>query len=143
MARLALVLPVLAQAARVAPTLRARVNTAVIPLSLNDPLGRIPPYRRTGQPGSSPAAAATGAARWCGPLTAAGTLAERPGISDPAGRVQTAGRRGIRVGNDPPAGAGRSPLFRAAMPAHLLSLTDGPSILVDKPILLFGRHEEC
>jgi pSer/pThr/pTyr-binding forkhead associated (FHA) protein len=29
------------------------------------------------------------------------------------------------------------------MPAHLLSLADGPSILVDKPILLFGRHEEC
>lgn len=29
------------------------------------------------------------------------------------------------------------------MAAHLLSLTDGPSILVDKPILLFGRHEEC
>jgi pSer/pThr/pTyr-binding forkhead associated (FHA) protein len=30
-----------------------------------------------------------------------------------------------------------------AMPAHLLSLADGPSILIDKPILLFGRHEEC
>jgi pSer/pThr/pTyr-binding forkhead associated (FHA) protein len=29
------------------------------------------------------------------------------------------------------------------MPLHLLSLSDGPSILVDKPILLFGRHEEC
>ncbi len=29
------------------------------------------------------------------------------------------------------------------MPAHLLSLADGPSILFDKPILLFGRHEEC
>ncbi len=29
------------------------------------------------------------------------------------------------------------------MPAHLLSLADGPSILIDKPILLFGRHEEC
>src|SRR5205085_323082 len=29
------------------------------------------------------------------------------------------------------------------MPAHLLSLGDGPSILIDKPILLFGRHEEC
>ena len=29
------------------------------------------------------------------------------------------------------------------MPAHLLSLTDGPSVLMDKPILLFGRHEEC
>ena len=29
------------------------------------------------------------------------------------------------------------------MPAHLLSLTDGPSILLDKPILLFGRHQEC
>jgi pSer/pThr/pTyr-binding forkhead associated (FHA) protein len=29
------------------------------------------------------------------------------------------------------------------MPAHLLSLTDGPSILIDKPILLLGRHAEC
>jgi pSer/pThr/pTyr-binding forkhead associated (FHA) protein len=29
------------------------------------------------------------------------------------------------------------------MPAHLLSLTDGPSILVDKPIILFGRHDDC
>ena len=29
------------------------------------------------------------------------------------------------------------------MPQHLLSLTDGPSVQIDKPILLFGRHEEC
>ncbi len=29
------------------------------------------------------------------------------------------------------------------MPVHLLSLTDGPSILIDKPILVFGRHQEC
>src|SRR5258708_14630764 len=29
------------------------------------------------------------------------------------------------------------------MPAHLLSLASGQSILIDKPILLFGRHEEC
>jgi pSer/pThr/pTyr-binding forkhead associated (FHA) protein len=29
------------------------------------------------------------------------------------------------------------------MPTHLLSLTDGPSIMLDKPILLFGRHAEC
>jgi pSer/pThr/pTyr-binding forkhead associated (FHA) protein len=29
------------------------------------------------------------------------------------------------------------------MATHLLSLTDGPSIQIDKPILLFGRHEEC
>ncbi len=29
------------------------------------------------------------------------------------------------------------------MPHHLLSLANGPSILIDKPILLFGRHEEC
>src|SRR5205823_7510557 len=29
------------------------------------------------------------------------------------------------------------------MPAQLLSLTDGPSLLLDKPILLVGRHEEC
>ncbi len=30
-----------------------------------------------------------------------------------------------------------------SMPAQLLSLTDGPSILVNKPILLIGRHPEC
>lgn len=29
------------------------------------------------------------------------------------------------------------------MPAQLVSLTEGPSILLDKPILLLGRHEEC
>jgi pSer/pThr/pTyr-binding forkhead associated (FHA) protein len=29
------------------------------------------------------------------------------------------------------------------MPAQLLALTEGPSILVDKPVLLVGRHPEC
>jgi FHA domain len=29
------------------------------------------------------------------------------------------------------------------MPAELLALTDGPSIVLDKPILLLGRHPEC
>jgi predicted component of type VI protein secretion system len=29
------------------------------------------------------------------------------------------------------------------MPPQLLALTEGPSILLDKPILLVGRHEEC
>ena len=29
------------------------------------------------------------------------------------------------------------------MPAQLVSLTDGPNILVDKPVLLIGRHPEC
>jgi len=29
------------------------------------------------------------------------------------------------------------------MPAQLLSLSEGPSILLDKPIMLVGRHEEC
>jgi predicted component of type VI protein secretion system len=29
------------------------------------------------------------------------------------------------------------------MPAQLVALTDGPNILVDKPILLLGRHPEC
>jgi pSer/pThr/pTyr-binding forkhead associated (FHA) protein len=29
------------------------------------------------------------------------------------------------------------------MPAQLLSLADGPSLLLDKPVLLVGRHEEC
>src|SRR5438034_5976854 len=30
-----------------------------------------------------------------------------------------------------------------SMPAQLLALTEGPSILVDKPVLLIGRHPEC
>jgi predicted component of type VI protein secretion system len=29
------------------------------------------------------------------------------------------------------------------MPAQLVSLDDGPSVLLDKPILLIGRHPEC
>lgn len=29
------------------------------------------------------------------------------------------------------------------MPAQLLALSEGPTILLDKPILLFGRHPEC
>jgi predicted component of type VI protein secretion system len=29
------------------------------------------------------------------------------------------------------------------MPAQLVALSDGPSILIDKPILLLGRHPEC
>ena len=29
------------------------------------------------------------------------------------------------------------------MPAQLIALTDGPNILLDKPILLLGRHPEC
>jgi len=29
------------------------------------------------------------------------------------------------------------------MAIQLLSLADGPTILVDQSILLFGRHEEC
>lgn len=29
------------------------------------------------------------------------------------------------------------------MPAQLVALTEGPNILLDKPILLVGRHQEC
>src|SRR4051794_23069301 len=29
------------------------------------------------------------------------------------------------------------------MPAQLQALDEGPHILLDKPILLFGRHPEC
>jgi predicted component of type VI protein secretion system len=29
------------------------------------------------------------------------------------------------------------------MPAQLIALSEGPSILLDKPILLLGRHPEC
>jgi pSer/pThr/pTyr-binding forkhead associated (FHA) protein len=29
------------------------------------------------------------------------------------------------------------------MPAQLVALTEGPNILLDKPILLLGRHAEC
>src|SRR3954453_21264540 len=36
-----------------------------------------------------------------------------------------------------------SPSRCGHMPAQLLALTDGPSILLDKPILLLGRHGEC
>src|SRR5215472_7488714 len=39
----------------------------------------------------------------------------------------------------PELGAGKGP----NMPAQLIALTDGPSILLDKPILLLGRHPEC
>jgi predicted component of type VI protein secretion system len=31
----------------------------------------------------------------------------------------------------------------SAMPAQLVALTEGPNILLDKPILLFGRNPEC
>jgi pSer/pThr/pTyr-binding forkhead associated (FHA) protein len=34
-------------------------------------------------------------------------------------------------------------LVGGSMPAQLVSLSDGPSILVNKPILLIGRHPEC
>src|SRR5437660_8945692 len=29
------------------------------------------------------------------------------------------------------------------MPAQLVALSDGPSIWLDKPVLLLGRHPEC
>src|SRR5262249_33364195 len=29
------------------------------------------------------------------------------------------------------------------MPPQLMALTEGPSILLDKPIILIGRHQEC
>jgi pSer/pThr/pTyr-binding forkhead associated (FHA) protein len=29
------------------------------------------------------------------------------------------------------------------MPPELVALTEGPNILIDKPILLLGRHQEC
>src|SRR5262245_20939967 len=39
----------------------------------------------------------------------------------------------------PELGAGKGP----NMPAQLIALTEGPNILLDKPILLLGRHPEC
>ena len=47
-------LPVLAQAARRAPTMRAWVNAAVMPLSLKLPDGFIPSYCRNSRPGFRP-----------------------------------------------------------------------------------------
>ena len=47
-------LPVLAQAARRAPTMRACVNAAVMPLSLKLPEGFIPSYCRNRPPGFMP-----------------------------------------------------------------------------------------
>src|SRR6185437_1358932 len=37
---------------------------------------------------------------------------------------------------------GAVPLGRR-MPPQLVALTEGPNILLDKPILLLGRHQEC
>ena len=54
MARLALVLPVEAHAARRAPTRPACVNAAVMPLSLKLPDGFIPSYCRYSRPGRMP-----------------------------------------------------------------------------------------
>ena len=48
-------LPVEAQAARVAPTHRACVNAADMPLSLKLPEGFIPSYWSNSRPGRSPA----------------------------------------------------------------------------------------
>src|ERR1700687_1800845 len=31
----------------------------------------------------------------------------------------------------------------ALQPAQLVALSEGPTILLDKPILLIGRHQEC
>jgi predicted component of type VI protein secretion system len=40
--------------------------------------------------------------------------------------------------------AGREPSGGwTTMPPQLLALTEGPNILLDKPILLLGRHQEC
>src|SRR4051812_19215285 len=63
-ARLALVLPVLAQAARRAFTMRAWVNAAVMPLSLKLPDGFMPSYCRNNRPGLTPTNGATTSARW-------------------------------------------------------------------------------
>src|SRR5262245_34584342 len=68
----ALVLPVLAHAARRAATTRACVNAADMPLSLKLPEGFIPSYCRNRQPGLMPAYAATESARcrivWPSPI---------------------------------------------------------------------------
>src|SRR5262249_28811765 len=40
-------------------------------------------------------------------------------------------------------GVSRPVLPGCPMPAQLVALTDGPTILLDKPILLLGRHPEC
>ena len=50
----ALVLPVLAQAARRAPIMRAWVNAAVMPLSLKLPDGFSPSYCRNSRPAFRP-----------------------------------------------------------------------------------------
>src|SRR6516165_888350 len=59
----ALVLPVLAQAARRAPTIEACVKAAVMPLSLKLPDGFRPSYWRNNRPDSSPTKAPTVSAR--------------------------------------------------------------------------------
>src|SRR5207302_6739128 len=78
-------------------------------------------------------------------LAAGVALASRFGLRR-AGRVRTADRPTTSPAApllyclNPP----RPPRSQVQpMPAQLLALTDGPSILLDKPILLLGRHGEC
>src|SRR5262245_28468106 len=37
----------------------------------------------------------------------------------------------------------RLPHGDSHMPAQLLAVSEGPNILLDKPIMLIGRHQEC
>src|SRR5947209_12141226 len=47
------------------------------------------------------------------------------------------------IASGTPNSATAAPGVGSRMPAQLVSLTEGPSILIDKPILLLGRHPEC
>src|SRR5947209_20570214 len=47
------------------------------------------------------------------------------------------------IASGTPNSATAAPGVGSRMPAQLVSLTEGPSILLDKPILLLGRHPEC
>src|SRR5262249_5056504 len=46
------------------------------------------------------------------------------------------------AGVPPDPGGAAVPLCKN-MPPQLVALTEGPNILLDKPILLLGRHQEC
>src|SRR6202022_2043384 len=52
-----------------------------------------------------------------------------------------AGKRGIL--SSPCHFSNRLVWVGCPMPAQLVALSEGPSILLDKPILLLGRHPEC
>src|SRR5262245_18577526 len=76
-----------------------------------------------------------------GPRGRGGTEGE--GRSAPEGPNRGARPCERRPGRGMLAGGVLRPGEGEKMPAQLVALSEGPNILLDKPVLLLGRHPEC